>query len=312
MNLLELPRELRDLILDHLFLHSDAPDPTVLYAKKWNTIRDQSDATATKVIYSSLPPPRHPFASVLQVNRQLHKETKDATAFRQTTGQHATLKVDLLLDDLTTYYLSWLRVLPLQDTVVDSVHLRIRPFFALQCNRDAIMQSTTTRANGYPCRMALWRLGAVINGILSWGPNLIDRSTRQHNSKSASKFFAIEHLILEIEPLKLDTGVIDENDIECTRIADQQAKDFEKNMVAGIEGCFTPERVNGSLWHTPWGAMMLSRIHKLVIISGGKIVKEVDVAKFAESLSVYHYTRIGATQARALGIGVVKKTPREL
>jgi hypothetical protein len=297
MNLLELPREIRDLILDQLFLHSDAPDPTVLYAKKWNTIRDQSDATATKVIYSSLPPPTHPFTSVLRVNRQLHKETKDAMAFRQTTGHElATLKTDLLLDDLTTYYLSWLRILPFRDPVVDRVHLRIRPFFALQYNRDAIMQFTTPPANRYPCQVALWRLGAVINGMLRWGPTSIDRSTRQHNSKSAPKFFAIDELVLEIQPKEHVASVTDENDIECTRIAAQQAKDFEEYMVANIESSFTTREGSSSLWHIPWGSMMLSRVRRLVIISSGKVVKELDVAKLAEGLSVFHYTWIGVAQ----------------
>ena len=285
MHLLELPREIRDLILIALLEIGDERVPSVLDVRKWNTLTDRNDPTATKVLSCSLPAPTHALSHLCRVNRQCFEETKAVITHSQRTDPNkATLKLDLLLDDVTTYYASWLRILPFASQRVGTVHMQIRPFFALRYTRDLIFTSAMApQASAVACQAAMWRLGAVINGLLNRGPTLMGSSDPKHQAKD----FTIERLEVEIVPPRFEDNMTDENDIECVRISVQQAIDFEMHIRHHVETMFSNRQ--GGVSHVPWGYLMLSRVRKLVIVSKGRVLDEFDVAAHAKRLGVALY-----------------------
>jgi hypothetical protein len=280
MNILELPQEVRDLILEHFFSIGDLSTPTVLYVKKWNTKTDKDDPTATRVLHSSLPTPPHALCQLSLVNRQLHQESKSLlTLLRRAKPDEPTLKLDLLLDDLTTYYATWLRVLPFPGSVVKTLHITIRPFFALQYGRDVLFPVSNAMNAYIPGQVSIWRLGAVINSILRFGP------ARMHLPKPSScKPFTIEKIVVNIQAPKGDENVRDENDVQCIAIARQQALHLGGFARACLEDCLSAR--TGGVTNVPWGAGTLQHVGRIEFLVDGVAVKEIDLAAHAKRLGV--------------------------
>lgn len=279
--LTSLPREIRDQVLEFLLASYDTSPPTISHVRKWNTRIDSTDPTATKVLHSSLKVPQNALVDLSMASRQMYHEVDEMLRHNQSRSEdraHAHLVLDLLLEDQTTYYTTWLRVCPYRGPNIRTMHVQMRTFTNVRFGRDAPLRHVVSASRNVDAAayLATWRLGAVFNGLLSNGPSFIAADVVKKHVKP----FIIQTLIIDIQPME-PAGAIDQFDL-----AEIAAKDTKSLLEFIKKQLVTMFAARSGVYQVPWGPLLLSRVRELVFTLHGSMIARFDVTAQADLFGI--------------------------
>ena len=256
--LLDLPRELRDQIIETL-VHDSRPQvlPTPAETQRMNTKRDPNDLSARKIRYPSQAPAQPAVSAFILVNRQLKHEVDEVIGRLARSGLPA-LTLDLLVEDNKWLFPTLLSVLRSYTPVVSQLRVQIRPFVREQI-----------QVLGDPF-VACWHFGDLLNAILRHGPDL--------DFSKESKPFVVQELVID---MITDLSLVWPGGSELAVAS--RVKSFRDFAVAHIDGFLV---VRHKRYHSPWGPIILSRVRKLKIVEEGETLLELDILERAGTFNV--------------------------
>jgi len=260
VNLLDMPREIRDQVLD-IILHDphSQPWPTTAAVEKSNTKRDPNDLSAKKIRYPPSGEPSTAIKALMLVSRQLNRECHESIDHFVKCGM-AELTVDLLVESNKWLYPTWIQALPYRP-YIGRLLIRIRPF-----------RSSAADVVGDPF-VAAWHFGDFLNVILKYGPSF----NFSRNAKPA----VVKELVLDIVT---DPSLVRPGGTEM-EVSDQ-VKSLRNFMISHIDGFLV---VRHKRYHAPWGPILLSQVRTLRIVEYGETSACLDVLQRAHDCNVKVY-----------------------
>ncbi|TDZ36025.1 hypothetical protein C8035_v009045 [Colletotrichum spinosum] len=194
VGLLSIPREIRDLILDHVVFLPDREPPLNPSASlqrkrreyKGKSFFDGHDIWVEKQQKPRAPPAGSPNTAILLVNQQLHDEAK---ALLDSKGTHCRL--DVMYVKECGLWPTWLAV-PRTTRHADSVHVQFRIFDPpADIDPDWKNEDQFRGGSGGP-PFIVWNFYAMLSGYLRYGPSTFSSVVADPSH------FTVKNLIIDV------------------------------------------------------------------------------------------------------------------